>query len=224
MRTYLAGLVLPLCLTLVVCLSPQQSLSAADAASKTEGPAAAGHGDAHETDDAHGGPESPITAKKQDVDLAIWTLVVFVVFLAVLKQFAWGPLNEALNKRETRILQNLADAESARVKAEKLLAAHAEKLDLVQDEVREILAEARRDAEHTKSEIIATAQKEAELTRNRAVQEIEQARDQALDELFSQFSQTVTAATEHVLGRGMTTADDERLIQEVVGGFSSHGT
>jgi F-type H+-transporting ATPase subunit b len=222
MRTYLAGLVLPLCLSVVVCLSPQPSLSAAEAADGAG--AAAEHGDAHGHDNAHEGPESPITAKKQDVDLAIWTLVVFVVFLAVLKHFAWGPLNEALNKRETRILQNLADAESARVKAEKLLAAHAEKLDLVQDEVREILAEARRDAEHTKSDIIATAQKEAEATRKRAVQEIEQARDQALDELFSQLSQTVTAATEQVLGRGMTTADDKRLIQEVVDEFSSHGT
>src|SRR5436309_7104191 len=51
-------------------------------------------------------------------------------------------------------------------------------LPIFQDEVREILAEARCDAEHTKNDIIATAQKEADATRQRAIADIERARSE----------------------------------------------
>jgi F-type H+-transporting ATPase subunit b len=171
----------------------------------------------------HGDPgkdRGPIEAEQNDVDLAIWTLITFVVFLFVLKKLAWGPIIEGLQKRESNMFDNLAAAESARIKAEKLLAEHAAKLDKVQDEVREILAEAKRDAEHTKTEILAVAQKEAEATRQRAVHDIERARDQALDELFNQVGRAVYLATEQVLGRSVTGADNDRLIDEALAGFA----
>ena len=85
-----------------------------------------------------------------------------------------------------------------------------------QEEVKEILAEARRDAEHTKNEIMAAAQSEAEATRDRALGDIERARDQALKDLFDQVSTQVTAATEHVLGRSLDAADQQRLIAEAL--------
>src|SRR4029453_7321396 len=121
-------------------------------------------------------------------DLAIFTFLVFVLLLGLLYKYAWGPVTEGLERREASIRDNIAAAEAARLKAEKMLAEHAAKLDKVQDEVREILAEARRDAEHTKNEIVAAAQKEAEASRARAVQDIERARDQALDDLFEHMS------------------------------------
>ena len=34
------------------------------------------------------------------LDLALWSLVVFVLFLFVLKKFAWAPMIEGLDKRE----------------------------------------------------------------------------------------------------------------------------
>src|SRR5712691_12257642 len=134
-------------------------------------------------------------------DLAIWSLVTFLVFLFVLKKAAWQPLISGLDQREAGVKQSLADAEAARVKAEQMLAEHAKKLDKVQDEVKEILAEARRDADHTKTEIVAAANKEAEATRKRAVEDIEHARDVAMKELFDFVSSNVIGATENVLGR-----------------------
>ena len=84
----------------------------------------------------------------------------------------------------------------------------------VQDEVREILAEARRDAEHAKLEIVTTAQKEAEATKQRAIAEIGRSKDQALAELFDFVSNNVLHATEHVIGRSLTGTDHERLVRE----------
>lgn len=183
-----------------------------EGAEKKDGHAEGGHGEHKQ--------EGPITAKKEDADLAVWSLITFAVFVFVLGKFAWGPIVEGLEKREQGVLQNIADAETARLKAEKLLADHTEKLDRVQNEVREILAEARRDAEHTKADIVATAQKEAEATKSRAVAEINQARDAALDSLFDHMSKAVSQATETVLGRSVTGADQDRLIQDALRGVN----
>ncbi|HLJ12772.1 MAG TPA: F0F1 ATP synthase subunit B [Planctomycetaceae bacterium] len=178
-------------------------------------------GDAdHSASGASGTTPPGLTVTKQDADLALWSLVTFVVFILVLKKFAWRPLITGLDKREMSVLDNIAAAEAARVKAEKMLAEHAAKLDKVQDEVREILAEARRDAEYTKGEIVAAAQKEAETNRQRAVQDIERARDQALDDLFDHMARCVNEATEQVIGRALTGADNERLIEEALSGFA----
>ena len=180
----------------------------------------AGHADAHA--EGHDHPvEGPMTAHKEDVDLAIFTLITFAVFLFVLKKLAWKPLIEGLNKREAKVQAALSDAETARVKAQKLLDDHQHKLDRVQDQVREILAEAGRDAETTKNDIISTAQREAEASRNRAVTDIQRAKDAALEELFDHMSRTVSQATQQVVGRSLSGADHERLIREALQEFSS---
>lgn len=176
-----------------------------------------GHGKTHGEEHAHigasGVSEDPAEFKS---DLAIYTFLVFLLLLGLLYKFAWGPVTEGLDRREALVLQNIADAESARIKAEKMLAAHAEKLDKVEAEIRELLAEARRDAEHAKADIVAAAQKEAEATRQRAVEDIGRARDQALDDLFAHMGQAVRLATEQVVGRSLTGADHERLINEAL--------
>lgn len=153
-------------------------------------------------------------------DLAIWSLVAFLLFVWILKKFAWTPLIEGLDRREVRIRQELTEAEEAHKKAEAMLAEHQQKLDAVQDEVREIIAEARRDAEHTKQDIVAEAHREAEATQQRAVNEINRARDAALDELFRGMAAQVTGATEHVLGRRVTEDDQSRLVEEALAQFS----
>ena len=149
-------------------------------------------------------------------DLALWSLITFLVFVAVLRKFAWTPLISGLDQREGKMKQSLADAEAARVKAEHMLVEHAKKLDKVQDEVKEILAEARRDAEHTKQDIVAAASKEAEATRKRAIDDIERARDVAMKDLFDFVSSNVIGATEHVLSRALSNDDQARLVQEAL--------
>ena len=118
--------------------------------------------------------------------------------------------------REAKIRQDIADAEAHRVKAEAMLRDYQAKLAKSQEEVKEILAEARRDADHAKQEILAATEKESAAMRQRAVSDIERARDQALGDLFDFVSQNVMQATEQVVGRSLTGADHERLVREAL--------
>lgn len=153
-------------------------------------------------------------------DMALYSLAIFVLLLAMLTKFAWGPIVESIDAREAGIRKNIEDAELARQRAEELLAEHAKKLDSVQDEVREIIAEARRDADHTKNEIISKAQAEAEAERNRAIDEIKRAKDQSLKEIFDTAADQVAMATEHVIGRTLSDDDRGRLIEESLSQFA----
>jgi F-type H+-transporting ATPase subunit b len=149
-------------------------------------------------------------------DLALFSLVTFVIYVVVLRVGAWGPLRTGLNERERHIRQDIADAEANRIKSEAMIAEREAKLATVQDEVRELLAEARRDAERTKQDIITTAQNESEAMKQRAVAEIERSRDQALAELFDFVSNNVVDAAERVIGRSLNQGDHDRLVGQAL--------
>jgi F-type H+-transporting ATPase subunit b len=155
-------------------------------------------------------------------DLALWSGVTFVIFIFVLARFAWKPLIAALDEREGKVRGDIAAAEQARLKAEQLLAEHSKKMAQVQDEIRELLAQARRGGENLKQEIVGQAQKEAVAAKDRAVQEISRARDSALKDLFDVMATEVAHATRHVLGRSVNASDQDRLIDEALAQFPRH--
>jgi F-type H+-transporting ATPase subunit b len=186
------------------------NLQAADASQ----PAATGE------DGGHGGADDGVPMEPES-DLILWTIVTFVVFLFVLKKVAWGPLIEGLDNRESKYRKLLEDAKADRDKAVSLLADYEQKLKAAQGQVDEIIAEARRDADRTKTDILAAAQQDAEATRKRAIDDIGRARDQAVAELFDHVRANVVAATEKVLSRSLTDADDQKLIDDALAEMSA---
>lgn len=183
--------------------------------------AAEDHGGGDHGGGDHGGghSEGPISFQ---ADLALWSLISFLIFLFLLKKIAWGPMIEGLDKRESNIRGALEDAQKARDQAAKLLSDHEAKMANVQKEVDEIIAEARRDAEHTATSIKEKAEAEAESTRNRVLGEIDRAKDQAIAELANRERDLVASATESVLGRALTDDDRGRLIDDALSQFSQN--
>ncbi len=161
----------------------------------------------------HGGGGQPNILEPQ-LPLAFWTLVVFLVLLAVLKKFAWGPLSKALHDREHGNLEALAQTERARAEAERLLAENRQEREQAQQRVQAMLDEARRAAQASADEIRRTAQTEAESTKQRALSEISVARDQALTELWSQTAHLAVSVAGKVLNRELNPDDHRRLIAE----------
>jgi F-type H+-transporting ATPase subunit b len=209
--------------TVVVLLTAAWALPAAAQEGHDEHPATGG-GAAHAAEGGHGhGPHlgEDVSADTKNpaefkTDLALFTLVVFGLLFTGLYLTAWPKITTALEEREAGIRRAIADAEKARNDAADMLKQHQAKLDAVQEEVKAILAEARRDAERTKADIMASANTEATATKNRAIAEIERAKDQALNELFDRMANQVAKATEQVVGRSITADDQNRYIREAL--------
>jgi F-type H+-transporting ATPase subunit b len=156
-----------------------------------------------------------------DPDLAIWTLVVFVVLLAVLKKFAWGPILHALEAREHGIADHIAEAQRNHEEAKALLAQYEQRLAGATNEVRELMEKARRDAEHAKQDILTEAKAGAEAERVRALRDIEAATDQAMESLAERSAQLAVDLAGKILGSKLSAADHSRIIQEAMAKFPS---
>ena len=217
LRQFVFGVARALVLVSVIACSaanfPELAADDSAAAEKDD----AGHDDAGHDDAADHETGVPIAFT---ADLALWSLIVFLIFLFVLKKTAWGPMIDGLDKREAGIRAAIAEAEESQRKSQATLADYEEKLRGAEQTVAEMVAEAKRDAERTSQDIVAKAQADVESMRERAKEDIGRAKDAALAEVFSTVNSQVALATEHVLGRALSDGDQERLIQEALSGIS----
>src|SRR5262249_54668143 len=149
-----------------------------------------------------------------DIDLAIFTVVIFAILLAVLWKFAWGPISQALDLREQKIADNISAAEQCNEEAKKLLAGYEPKQSAAREEVRGSLNEGRRDAEHTGQEIVAKARTDAQAEVQRGKHEIETATSQALNELAKTSANLAVDLAGKIVGSKLNANDHARLIEE----------
>jgi F-type H+-transporting ATPase subunit b len=149
-----------------------------------------------------------------DVGVAIWTVIIFALVVFVLARYAWGPMLNALQARETFIRDSLQKAASERESAEQLLRDYEQKLAAARAEATAIVEEARRDAESVKTKVEQAAREEGERLIDRARQEIGLARDKAVKDLYRASSQLATDLASRILRREIRPEDHERLISE----------
>jgi len=153
--------------------------------------------------------ESLVKGPSQSLITAITTLVVFVTLVIVLGKSAWGPILEGLKKREDKIRGDIANAEAARAKAEATLKELTAKLADADRAARETIAKAVTDAEAAAATIRARSQAEQEEIKEKAIKEIETAKNTAVREVYDQAAVLATTVAEKILRRNLN-ADDQR--------------
>lgn len=163
---------------------------------------------------AHGGGEGGLFAG--DVGNAIWTVLIFLLVLVVLGRFAWTPILQGLQARETFIRDALAEAKQQRDDAEARMREYEAKLAAAREEVDGIMDEARRDADVLRQREEARAKEEADKIIARARREIEVASEAALKVLYSRAARLASAAATAVLRREIRPEDHERLVAESI--------
>ena len=201
----------------------QETPSAPAAAHAEDGHAAGGHagGDHGHHDHIGTANAGPNLEKPEEIksDLAFFTFVVFLVLLAILWKFAWGPIIQALERREQAVADHIAQAERNHEQAKLLLAQYEQKLADAANEVRALLEEARRDAEHTKQSILAEAKAGAEAEKARALRDIESATDAAMETLAERSAQLAVDLAGKIVRAQLSQADHAKLIQDAIGKF-----
>jgi F-type H+-transporting ATPase subunit b len=145
---------------------------------------------------------------------------VFLILLAILTKFAWGPIAAALEQREETIARQIADAKLASEKAAQQLRDYEARLAAATDEARQIVALARKDAELAKDKIVAEAREAAAKERDRAIADIASAKNQALDEIAQKSVQTAVSLASNIIRREVKPQEHEALIGDAINEFS----
>ncbi|HZM14948.1 MAG TPA: F0F1 ATP synthase subunit B [Candidatus Krumholzibacteria bacterium] len=151
-----------------------------------------------------------------DPGLMIWTVITFVILLVVLRFTAWKPLIAALEAREQRIREAIAQAEKAREEGEGLLARYRAQLQAAKEEAQQIIEAGKTAAERLHQEILDKARVEAEESAQRARREMDLAVEQAKKELWEEATRLSTLLAEKILERHLDDKDHRRLVEQVL--------
>jgi F-type H+-transporting ATPase subunit b len=149
--------------------------------------------------------------------LMIWTIVCFLITLFVLKRYAFGPIQKAIDERRDRIRASLDEADRAREEARRLLEEHRQLINRAQTDAEEILSEARRVADanerRMREELEEDRQRRLEETRK----QIEAETRRALEQIRLEVVDLSLLAATKVTRKALDDADHKRLIEEAVG-------
>ena len=200
---------------MVLTLTVMVSVGAASATTKT--------GDAAHGDAAHGDTEGEVDINPLDPkrDLALWTGVVFLVLLAILWKFAWGPIARGLESREQGIADQIEQADESNREAKELLGQYEQKLADSKEEVRDMLEQARRDAEKTGREMIEQAREDADGERKRSLQQIDAAAAGAMKELAEHAADLAVDLAGKIVRAELKPDDHAKLIRRTVSDFTT---
>ena len=148
--------------------------------------------------------------------LMVWTIVCFGITFFVLKRYAFGFIQKAIDERRERIHRSIEEAEKARTEARRLLEEHRALIGQARGHAEQILSEARKVAESMARRV----KEETETDRQRRLEEtkrqIEAETQRALEQIRTEVAELTLIATTKVTGKVLEDADHKRLIDEAI--------
>ena len=151
-----------------------------------------------------------------DPGLYIWTIVTFLVLLALLARFAWRPLLDALEQRQAAIRKSLDDARQAKQDLERVQVESQRILAEARTQAGEIVSRTRSDAAAFGEEMKQKARTDADALVKHAERQIEMQTSRALETIRHEAVDLSIAIASKILRRDISKEDNERLIQDTL--------
>lgn len=154
-------------------------------------------------------------------DTLLFSFIIFGVLLAILYKFAWGPIVEGLELREKKMADDIEGARLANEKAQSQLQAYEAKIAGAESEAAALIAEAKNDALAAKDKIMTEASDEAQRTKDRALADIEAAKNAAVRDLAETSVDSAVSLAGSIVGRSLDKSDHKDLIEKSIGQFNA---
>lgn len=153
----------------------------------------------------------------------VWTVVIFLITLFIMKAKVFGPVGEAIEKRRIQVAESIENAERSRDEAQALLATYKTQLDEARKEADELRERGRREGERQRGEIVSAAEGErARIVSDTQDQIAAQTRN-AMSGIRNDVVGIAMAAAEKVTRKSLTDDDHRRLIEEALGEIDLEG-
>ena len=97
-----------------------------------------------------------------DPGLFIWSIIIFLLVLLILKRYAWTPLLNFIDQREKEISDSLAMAKSAKADLEKVKEESEKILNEAKNQSKSIVNDGRQKAEQSANRILDDAKQKSD--------------------------------------------------------------
>jgi F-type H+-transporting ATPase subunit b len=167
-------------------------------------------------------PGTPNSPFEVNPGLILWTWVVFLILLWVLKRFAWPGILKATEEREAKIRAQLAEAERMNAEAKAGLA-EAQRLQAeARNSAQGLLAEARSAVDKERAGAVEKIKAEQDALLDRTRRDIASERDKALAELRREAVDLALGAAAKVVGQRLDADADRKIVMDYLARVDSH--
>lgn len=154
-------------------------------------------------------------------DLIVVTLS-FLILLFLLKKFAWSSVSDIMNKRASKIANDLDSAEQSRVKAAALEKERQEKLMNSRAEAADIIKNAKDSGEQSRQNILRETQAEVSRLKEKAQADISQERENTMNAIKDEVALLSVQIAEKILSKEVSPEVHEALIDQYIEGLSAN--
>jgi F-type H+-transporting ATPase subunit b len=151
-----------------------------------------------------------------DPGLFIWTIVTFLVLLALLGKFAWRPLLQALDTRQQGIRKALDDAQRAKQELERLEQESAQIIRKARADAETVITQSRADADRLREEMRQKARAEADGIVRNAERQIQLETARALQQIRHEAVELSVMIASKIIQRNLSKEDNEKLIEDAL--------
>ena len=148
---------------------------------------------------------------KFDINI-LWTLINLIIFFVLMKLFLFKPIKKTLDKRKELIEGQFKAAEEK--KADELQAEYQSQLSGVEDEKKQILAEARNNAKAEYDKIVARANTDATKIKTDAKKASELESEKARLAVKQQIAELAMQTATKVVEKEVSAETDKMLYDE----------
>jgi len=151
-----------------------------------------------------------------DPGLFFWTIITFLVLVALLTKFAWKPLLQALEARQEAIRKSLDDAQQAKRELERLNQESAQIIKNAHVEAGSIVSKSWAEAEKLREEMKQKAKAEADAIIKESQRQIQIETGRALRQIRSEVADLSIAIASKVIQRNVSREDNNRFVEETL--------
>jgi F-type H+-transporting ATPase subunit b len=148
--------------------------------------------------------------------LILWTIITFIIVLAILRAKAWKPLLQALTAREEKIRTALQHAEDAQAEARRLLEDNKRQLAKAEVESQRIIKQGRELGDRLKAEIVEKANTSSRAMIEQAKDEIHREKDAALIQLRTEVADLAIGVAGKLIDQNLDTAKQRQLADSAI--------
>jgi len=144
-------------------------------------------------------------------------LLNFLVLVWLLKRFLYGPILDAIDKREKRIADELADAETKRAEAENEREEYHTKIEGLDRQRDDLLAKAKDEAEDERHKLMDEARAEADAVRAKRKEALEHEHQKLMEKIARRTREEVFSIARKTLGDLAGASLEQRMCEVFAG-------
>ena len=156
-----------------------------------------------------------------DPKLIVVNAIGFILLLAILKKFLYGPITQVLEDRRAEIRADYEAAEAEKGKMEELRADYERRLADIEAEARQRIQAAIKEAQVSREHILNEARANADAVMKRGEEELVREREKAVAEIRSQVVDLTINAASKLIERSLEDAGQRRLVDDFIKGVGA---